>query len=78
MTPAVPLGHEPVERLEAEWRFRVIYENNLTPTLDNCTFVPFPQNNLCGDSGGLSAHAGTSRSLMTSIIVESLPVLIVV
>jgi len=28
MTPALPLGHE----LEAEWRFRVIYENNVTPT----------------------------------------------
>jgi len=34
MTPALPLGHEPVEslqveRLKAEWRFRVIYERNL-------------------------------------------------
>jgi hypothetical protein len=33
MTPTLPLGHEPVEslqveRLEAEWRFRVIHERN--------------------------------------------------
>ena len=34
MTPTLPFGHEPfgrelrVERLEAEWRFRVIRERN--------------------------------------------------
>jgi len=39
MTQTLPLGHEPLglelgaERLEAEWRFRVIHENNVTPTL---------------------------------------------
>jgi len=40
MTPTLPLGHEPLgleplglelwaERLDAEWRFRVIHERNL-------------------------------------------------
>jgi hypothetical protein len=35
MTPKLPLGHElfgrelRVERLEAEWRFRVIHEGNV-------------------------------------------------
>jgi len=35
MTPVLPLGHElwaerlEAERLEAEWRFRVIHERNL-------------------------------------------------
>jgi len=35
MTPTLPLGLEPLglelwaERLEAEWRFRVIHERNL-------------------------------------------------
>jgi hypothetical protein len=38
MALTLPLGHElkaewlMAERLEAEWRFRVIYENNVTPT----------------------------------------------
>jgi len=34
ITPKLPLGHESLDlELETEWRFRVIYENNLTPTL---------------------------------------------
>jgi hypothetical protein len=45
MTPALPLGHEPfgrelrVERLEAEWRFRVIYERNALVSMEMSFFA---------------------------------------
>jgi hypothetical protein len=54
MTPTLPLGHEPVEsrsalssrpkglqveRLEAEWRLRVIYEKNYTVSMQVSFFV---------------------------------------
>jgi len=35
MTPALPLGHEPFgPEIEAEWRFRVIGERNLLPSME--------------------------------------------
>ena len=45
MTPKHPLGHEPfgrelrVERLEAEWRFRVIYERNALVSMEISFFA---------------------------------------
>ena len=44
MTPTLPLGHEPfgrelrVERLEAEWRFRVIHERNAPVSIEMSFF----------------------------------------
>jgi len=44
MTPTLPLGHEPfgrelrVERLEAEWRFRVMHERNTIKNMEMSFF----------------------------------------
>ena len=48
MTPALPLGHEQIglefgaERLEAEWRFRVIGERNVELSMEMSFFVVCP------------------------------------
>jgi len=48
MTPAPPLGHEPfgpelkAERLEAEWRSRVIGERNLFLSMEMSFFISCP------------------------------------
>ena len=48
MTPTLFLGHEPfgrelrVERLEAEWRFRVIHERNALVSMEMSFFDSVP------------------------------------
>jgi len=40
MTPALPLGHEPLgHELEAEWHFRVIHERNFPLSMEMSFFA---------------------------------------